>query len=132
MIRIFSEAEKRNSRNTDYRFWDNQPKECYSSEFTIQELIYIHNNPVEAGIVDKPEEQLYSSARDYYNKENCGLLKIVLFIDRWGSELLQVTLVFSYTKCNQKEKADAVMNRFFKYASENKVEDPWDMSYIHY
>jgi len=55
-----------------------------------------------------------------------------LFGDQWGSELLQVTLVFIYTKCNQKEKADAVINRFFKYASENKVEDPWDMSYIYY
>jgi tetratricopeptide (TPR) repeat protein len=55
-----------------------------------------------------------------------------LFKDGWGSELLQVTLVFIYSKCNQKEKADAVMNRFFKYASTNKIEDPWDMSYIYY
>jgi len=94
MIRIFSEAEKRNSG--------------------IQ--------TTGSGI---------TSPRNA-NKENCGLLKIVLFNDRWGSELLQVTLVFIYTKCNQKEKADAVMNRFFKYASENKVEDPWDMSYIYY
>jgi tetratricopeptide (TPR) repeat protein len=55
-----------------------------------------------------------------------------LFKDGWGSELLQVTLVFIYSKCNQKEKADAVVNRFFKYASTNKVEDPWDLSYIYY
>ena len=55
-----------------------------------------------------------------------------LFKDGWGSELLQVTLVFIYSKCNQKEKADAVVNRFFKYASANKVEDPWDLSYIYY
>jgi class 3 adenylate cyclase/TolB-like protein/lipoprotein NlpI len=55
-----------------------------------------------------------------------------LFKDGWGSELLQVTLVFIYSKCNQKEKADAVMNRFFKYASANKIEDPWDLSYIYY
>lgn len=55
-----------------------------------------------------------------------------LFKDGWGSELLQVTLAFIYTKCNQKEKADAVMNRFFKYASTNKIEDPWDLSYIYY
>ena len=54
-----------------------------------------------------------------------------LFKDGWGSELLQVTLVFIYSKCNQKEKADAVVNRFFKYASANKVEDPWDLSYIY-
>ena len=55
-----------------------------------------------------------------------------LFKDGWGSELLQVTLVFIYSKCNQKEKADAVVNRFFKYASANKIEDPWDLSYIYY
>lgn len=78
MIKIFREAGKGNSRNTDYQFWqqDNQPKECYSSAFTIQKLNYIHNNPVEAGIVDKPEEYLYSSARDYRYGKNCGLLKI--------------------------------------------------------
>jgi class 3 adenylate cyclase/TolB-like protein/Tfp pilus assembly protein PilF len=55
-----------------------------------------------------------------------------LFTDGWGSELLQVTLVFIYSKCNQTEKAEAVVNRFFKYASTNKIEDPWDLSYIYY
>ena len=55
-----------------------------------------------------------------------------LFKDGWGSELLQVTLVFIYSKCNQKEKADAVMNRFLKYATENTLEDSWDLSYIYY
>ena len=30
---------------------------------------YIHNNPVEAGIVDKPEEYKYSSARNYINDD---------------------------------------------------------------
>jgi TolB-like protein/Flp pilus assembly protein TadD len=55
-----------------------------------------------------------------------------LFKDGWGSELLQVTLAFIYTKCNHKEKAAAVMSRFFKYASTNKIEDPWDMSFIYY
>ena len=78
MIAIFKEAGQKNSRNTEYQFWrqDNQPKECFSPDFTVQKLNYIHNNPVEAGIVDKPEEYLYSSARDYYNKKSCGLLKI--------------------------------------------------------
>jgi tetratricopeptide (TPR) repeat protein len=55
-----------------------------------------------------------------------------LFKDGWGSELLQVTLAFIYSKCNQKEKAEAVMSRFLKYASENTLEDPWDLSYIYY
>ena len=55
-----------------------------------------------------------------------------LLKDGWGSELLQVTLVFIYSKCNQKEKADAVVNRFLKYSSTNKIEDPWHLSYIYY
>ena len=55
---------------------DNQPKELFSEKFTDQKLDYIHNNPVEAGIVDKAEEYLYSSARDYYTGKNCGLLEI--------------------------------------------------------
>jgi class 3 adenylate cyclase/TolB-like protein len=68
-----------------------------------------------------------------YNKALMNAAKAEkLFKDGWGSELLQVTLAFIYTKCNQKEKADEVMNRFFKYASTNKIEDPWDMSYMYY
>ena len=37
-------------------------------------------NPVRAGIVDKEEEYLYSSARDYYNNYNKkGLLELTTF-----------------------------------------------------
>ena len=39
-------------------------------------LEYIHNNPVDAGIVEKAEEYIYSSARDYYYGKQCGLMKI--------------------------------------------------------
>ncbi|HEX7845455.1 MAG TPA: transposase [Chitinophagaceae bacterium] len=78
MLDIFRKAGESNSRNKEYQFWrqDNQPKECYSSGFTVQKLNYIHNNPVEAGIVERPEHYLYSSARDYHFEKQCGLLKI--------------------------------------------------------
>jgi hypothetical protein len=78
MLRIFEDAGSSNSRNKEYQFWrqDNQPKECYSNAFTIQKLNYIHNNPVEAGIVDNAWEYRYSSARDYQFQKQCGLLKI--------------------------------------------------------
>ena len=68
MIQIFKEAGELNSRNTNYQFWqqDNQPKEIFTPQFAAQKLEYIHNNPVEAGIVEKAEEYIYSSARDYY------------------------------------------------------------------
>jgi len=54
-----------------------------------------------------------------------------LFKDGWGSELLQASLANSYKKCNQTEKSDAIINRFLKYASENKVEDAYNMSIIY-
>jgi TolB-like protein len=55
-----------------------------------------------------------------------------LFKDGWGSELLQVTLVFIYQNCHKQEKADSVSNRFLKYAAANTLEDPWDLSFIYY
>jgi putative transposase len=81
MLEIFKKAGAANSRNENYQFWqqDNHPKECYSKEFTNQKLDYVHNNPVEAGIVERAEDYLYSSARDYYNTGK-GLLNIELLI----------------------------------------------------
>jgi len=78
MLRIFKEEGERNSNNTNYGFWrqDNQFKEAHSREFAFQKFAYIHNNPVEAGIVEKAEEYIYSSARDFYYGRNVGLLKI--------------------------------------------------------
>ena len=41
-----------------------------------QKLDYLHNNPVVEGIVDEPEDYVYSSARDYAGKK--GLIDIEL------------------------------------------------------
>jgi putative transposase len=78
MLEIFRKAGTGNSRNSSYQFWrqDNQPKELFSEKFTEQKLYYIHNNHVEAGIVEKEEEYLYSSARDYFYGKQCGLIEI--------------------------------------------------------
>ena len=80
MLRVFREQGAKNSRNVHYQFWrqDNQPKELYSAGFTVQKINYVHNNPVEAGIVERPEHYLYSSARDYYNGARVGLLHVDL------------------------------------------------------
>jgi putative transposase len=44
-------------------------------EFILDKLNYLHNNSVKAGIVEKAEEYLLSSARDYYYEKG-GLLPI--------------------------------------------------------
>jgi REP element-mobilizing transposase RayT len=78
MLEIFKKAGASNSRNMNYQFWqqDNQPKIIYTPDFGRQKLEYVHDNPVEAGIVEKAEEYCYSSARDYYYGKECGLLKV--------------------------------------------------------
>jgi putative transposase len=78
MLRIFKQQGEANSRNSSYQFWrqENHPKECYSPSFTVQKLLYIHNNPVEAGIVAKPEDYLYSSASAYHNCNKNALLPV--------------------------------------------------------
>lgn len=40
---------------------------------------YIHNNTVEKGLVYRPEDYIYSSAKDYNGEK--GLLKDVIFVD---------------------------------------------------
>ena len=79
MLKIFRAQGAKNSRNKNYQFWrqDNQPEELYSAPFIFQKINYIHNNPVEAGIVDRPEDYLYSSARDYVHAKKCGLLDLI-------------------------------------------------------
>lgn len=67
MLRMFKKHGEYNSNNKTYQFWkqDNHPIELYKPETIQQKLDYIHNNPVEEGIVTSPEDYLYSSARNY-------------------------------------------------------------------
>jgi len=37
-----------------------------NKEMLLSRISYIHNNPIKAGLVERPEEYAYSSARNYY------------------------------------------------------------------
>jgi REP element-mobilizing transposase RayT len=78
MLSIFSKAGKANSGNEKNQFWrqDNHPIEVWSEDVINQKLTYLHNNPIIEGYVDKAEEYLYSSARDYFYDKHCGLIDI--------------------------------------------------------
>ena len=60
------------------RFWrsDNNPVELWSNAVITQKLNYIHQNPVEEGLVYRAEDYVYSSASDYAGDK--GLLEIVV------------------------------------------------------
>ncbi len=85
IVTAIEENEKESRRNwllwlfkekDTIHFWqpDNHPKEVTTSEFFLQKMAYIHQNPVRAGLVDREEAWMYSSARDFYQQK--GLLKL--------------------------------------------------------
>ena len=61
-----------------YRFWKtgNHPIELWSNKVIDQKIDYIHQNPVEEGLVFKAEDYTYSSAIDYAGEQ--GLLKVIV------------------------------------------------------
>ncbi len=68
MLWMMKRAGRKNSNNTNFQLWqqDNHPIELSTHKMLHQKLDYIHHNPVDAGLVEKPEDYLYSSARNYY------------------------------------------------------------------
>jgi len=54
-------------RNKYIKVWQDgyHPEIIFSNKFFFQKLNYIHNNPVAAGLVTKPEDYYYCSARNY-------------------------------------------------------------------
>jgi REP element-mobilizing transposase RayT len=79
LLELFGKAAEHQERVWNYKVWQdgNHPELLFRKGFRRQKLNYLHDNPVVAEIVDKPEDYLYSSARDYYTKVK-GLLEVSL------------------------------------------------------
>ena len=87
---MMEQAGKKNSNNASFQLWQqhNQPIELSTIEMLQQKLDYIHNNPVTTGIVDKAEEYLYSSARDYYYGKHSGLFPVIFIESIFNTQML--------------------------------------------
>jgi REP element-mobilizing transposase RayT len=72
MLAIFSKAAYKHERNSRYQIWthENHAEQLWSNDFITSKVDYIHQNPVRAGVVAKPEDYLYSSARNYAGLES--------------------------------------------------------------
>lgn len=77
-LTVFQKAASRIKRNRVYKVWQDgyHPEVIMSNKFFYQKLKYIHDNPVNAGLVDSPELYLYSSARNYAELDH--VLDIIL------------------------------------------------------
>jgi putative transposase len=76
MLNRFEYAARNDKKIKHYRFWQegNDAQEIFLADYYDQKLNYIHNNPVNAELVNCPEDYRYSSAIDYAGGK--GLLKV--------------------------------------------------------
>ena len=80
LLEQFLKAGSKSSNVNKYQFWrhDNHPVELWSNKVIDEKIDYIHNNPLEEGLVFRAEDYLYSSAADYAGEK--GLLNDVIVI----------------------------------------------------
>ena len=78
MLAMMKTAGRENCHNTEFQLWqqDNHPIQLTTLKIAHQKLDYTHYSSVVSGIVEKPEDYLYSSARNYFGMK--GLIDIVL------------------------------------------------------
>ncbi|WP_203532771.1 hypothetical protein [Draconibacterium halophilum] len=80
LLKHFQKAGSKSSNVKNYQFWrhDNNPVELWSTKVIDEKIHYIHHNPVEEGLVFRPEDYLYSSAADYAGE--IGILEDVIVV----------------------------------------------------
>jgi REP element-mobilizing transposase RayT len=78
LLNEFRFAGKYKTNIKNFKFWQdgNEAKEIHSTSFLEQKVDYIHENPVQAEIVEYAHEYLYSSAKNYAGET--GLIDVVL------------------------------------------------------
>lgn len=78
MLWLMRRNSRKNGNKDKYQFWQQhiQPIVLHNSEIFEQKLNYFHDNPVQEGFVQYPEDHLYSSAGDYAEKK--GLVLVTL------------------------------------------------------
>jgi len=80
LVEQFRNAGNNASNVNKYQFWrhDNHPIELWSNKVIDEKIDYIHQNPVEAGLVFRAEDYIYSSAIDYAGEK--GLVNGVIVV----------------------------------------------------
>jgi REP element-mobilizing transposase RayT len=84
LLEQFKKAAAKSSNVKEYQFWrhDNKPIELWSNKVIWEKINYVHNNPVEAGLVYRAEDYVYSSASDYSGEK--GLLDGIVVFQYYG------------------------------------------------
>lgn len=85
LLEAFSKACEHLKRDQKFKVWQNgyHAIEIRTYSFFESKLDYIHQNPVKDGLVEFPEDYVFSSARNY--AERTALLQVDIISRRWKS-----------------------------------------------
>ncbi|NQU29229.1 MAG: transposase [Anaerolineae bacterium] len=78
ILHQLSKQKLAHRKDRDHQFWQEgvQPKRIHDRKMMHQKILYIHENPVRKGYVEKSEDWVYSSAGCYDG--NDGLLNVFM------------------------------------------------------
>ncbi len=82
MLDYFKKACQHLKRKQNYKVWQDgyHAEKVYSNKFIKQKINYIHNNPVVEKLVEKPEDYVFSSARNYAELDSeIEIITLLLF-----------------------------------------------------
>src|SRR4030042_4128689 len=70
LLNQFKYFKAKNKKESRYQVWQEgfHPQLVISEEMLRQKVEYIHDNPVKAGLVERAEDWLYSSAKNYLDQ----------------------------------------------------------------
>lgn len=101
-----------------YVFRDRFSSEAiYNAHYLLNCIRYIHNNPVNAKIVNKPNQYKYSSYRDYQNKARSATNKLIcelIDINEVIDENREEDCIFLDTDINKENILKKVINKYEK------------------
>jgi REP element-mobilizing transposase RayT len=78
LLEYFAKACAHLNKEMNYKVWQDgyHAEQIIGTKFTYEKLNYIHQNPVKERIVERPEDYIYSSARNYADLD--GVLEVVV------------------------------------------------------
>ena len=67
LVPLLEKGGNRQKKKSRHQLWqyNNHAEVVFSRSFTRIKINYIHQNPVEAGLVDRATNYIFSNARDY-------------------------------------------------------------------
>ena len=80
LLNKFRFEARRQVRGKNYKIWQDgfHPVEILSADILYEKLEYIHQNPVVQRVVNRPQDYVYSSARNYVDE--VGEMEVELII----------------------------------------------------